>query len=221
MTKIRPLYYGRYVDDIFLVFENTPHLQGAREVTAWLANTLNPLLTVKRNTEESPSLRIRLAYARDSELTFAGTKQRIFALSSAHGLDLIQHIREQIRIQSSEHRLLPVVPETGAEMAAKALLATQDATRHVDALRKADSVSVRRLGLSLLLGDIEIYASDLRVASWRKVRNEFYALVSRHALTPVGFFDFATYLPRVFGLEHFSKWCRLSLARLCGEHRYG
>ena len=22
-------------------------------------------------------------------------------------------------------------------------------------------------------------------------------------------------------LERFSKWCRLSLARLCGEHRYG
>lgn len=200
MTKVRPLYYGRYVDDIFLVFENTAQLTGGRDVTAWLANTLAPLLTVKRNGGKTPSLRVNLPYARDSELTFVGAKQKIFALSSAHGLDLIQHIREQIRLQSSEHRLLPVVPESGAEMASRALLTTQDATRHVDALRKADSVSVRRLGLSLLLGDIEIYASDLRSASWQRVRKEFYALVSRHALTPVGFFDFATYLPRIFGL---------------------
>jgi hypothetical protein len=200
MTRVRPLYYGRYVDDIFLVFENKADLQGARKVMTWLGNNLTPLLTTKRNSDESPTLQIRLKYALDSELNFVGAKQKIFALSSAHGLDLIQHIREQIRLQSSEHRLLPVVPETGAEMASKALLATQDATRHVDALRKADSVSVRRLGLSLLLGDIEIYASDLRVASWRPVRKEFYALVMRHALTPVGFFDFATYLPRVFGL---------------------
>jgi len=199
-TKVRPLYYGRYVDDIFLVFENTAQLKGGKDVSAWLANTLAPLLTVKRNAGKSPSLRVSLSYAHDSELTFVGTKQKIFALSSAHGLDLIQHIREQIRIQSSEHRLLPVVPESGAEMASRALLATQDATRHVDALRKADSVSIRRLGLSLLLGDIEIYASDLRSASWQGVRKEFYALVSRHALTPVGFFEFATYLPRVFGL---------------------
>lgn len=199
-TEVRPLYYGRYVDDIFLVFENTAQLEGGRDVTAWLANALAPLLTVKRNAGKSPSLRVNLSYARDSELTFVGTKQKIFALSSAHGLDLIQHIREQVRLQSSEHRLLPIVPESGAEMASRALLATQDATRHVDALRKADSVSIRRLGLSLLLGDIETYASDLRSTSWQRVRMEFYGLVSRHALTPVGFFDFATYLPRVFGL---------------------
>jgi hypothetical protein len=199
-TRLRPLYYGRYVDDIFLIFENTAQLEGGPEVTAWLAKTLAPILTVKRNSGASPSLRVDLTYARDSELIFAGAKQKIFALSSAHGLDLIQHIREQIRLQSSEHRLLPVVPESGAEMASRALLATQDATRHVDALRKADSVSVRRLGLSLLLGDIEIYASDLRPRSWQRVRREFYDLVSRHAITPVGFFDFSTYLPRVFAL---------------------
>ena len=149
--RIRPLYYGRYVDDIFLVFENTEQLMNGRDVITWLAKKLDPLLTVKRNTGKSPSMRVKLPYASDSELTFAGTKQKIFALSSAHGLDLVQHIREQIRLQSSEYRLLPVVPESGAEMASRALLATQDATRHVDALRKADSVSVRRLGFSLLL----------------------------------------------------------------------
>ncbi|MFC5861850.1 RNA-directed DNA polymerase [Acidicapsa dinghuensis] len=199
-TNIRPLYYGRYVDDIFLVFENTQQLDGGRAVAAWLTKTLAPLLKPKRDSSKSPSLRVDLAYARDSELIFAGPKQKIFALSSPHGLDLIEHIREQIRLQSSEHRLLPVVPESGAEMASRALLASHDATRHVDALRKADSVSVRRLGLSLLLGDIEIYASDLRPSSWSVVRREFYALITRHALTPFGFFEFATYLPRVFGI---------------------
>lgn len=199
-TKLRPLYYGRYVDDIFLVFENIAQLEDGPAVNGWLADALAPLLTPRRNAGKPPSLRLNLPYARDSELIFAATKQKIFALSSAYGLDLIQHIRKQIRLQSSEHRLLPMVPESGADMASRAFLATQDGTQHIDALRKADSVSVRRLGLSLLLGDIETYASDLPPNSWRSVRIQFYKLVSRYALTPVGFFDFAAYLPRVFGL---------------------
>lgn len=198
--KINPLYYGRYVDDIFLVFENEANLADAGKVTRWLANRLKPLLSLEHNEEGSPSLRLRLPYAEDSDLIFAGAKQKIFALSSTHGLDLIQHIREQIRVQSSEYRMLPSVPHSGSEMALKALLATPDATRHVDALRKADAVSVKRLGLALLLRDVETYASDLLPRSWVKIRKEFYSLIKRHVLTPAGFFDFPSYLPRVFGL---------------------
>lgn len=157
-------------------------------------------MAVKKNDNGPPSLKLRLAYARDSDLIFAGKKQKIFSLSSAHGLDLVGHIREQIRIQSSEYRLLPEVPTTSAEMASKALLATPDAKIEVDALRKAEAVSVKRLGLSLLLRDIEVYSADLEPQSWRDIRSEFYGLVQRHVLTPIGFFEYASYLPRIFGL---------------------
>lgn len=200
VNKIHPIYYGRYVDDVFLVFENTDGLTSAKQVTKWLADELAPNLKVQHNGDGEPSLKLGLPYARDSELIFAGRKQKIFALSSSHGLDLIQHIREQIRIQSSEYRLLPVVPNTGVEMASRALLATPDASLQVDALRKADVVSVRRLGISLLLRDIEAYAADLHPDSWIDLRKEFYELNKRHVLTPQGFFEFVGYLPRVFGL---------------------
>jgi len=197
---VRPLYYGRYVDDIFLVFENKDGLSGPRQVMQWLAERLARRVVVERGSEGSPSLQLRLPYAKDSELIFRGAKQKIFALSSLHGRDLIQHIREQIRIQSSEYRLLPAVPSTGAEMASRALLATPDAKLEVDSLRKADAISVRRLGLSLLLRDIEMFSADLQPRSWNGVRNEFYGLVKRYAMTPSGFFGFSGYLPRVFGL---------------------
>jgi hypothetical protein len=200
IRRISPIYYGRYVDDIFLVFENTKSATSAREVTQRIASAMRPLLTIQANGEGVPSLKLALPFALDSELVFAGPKQKIFALSSPHGLDLIQHIREQIRIQSSEYRLLPAVPNTAVEMASRALLATPNASLQVDALRKADVVSVRRLGLSLLLRDIEAYAADLRPDSWLKIRHEFYGLVKRHVVTPNGFFEFISYVPRVFGL---------------------
>ncbi len=200
IEKIKPIYFGRYVDDIFLVFENDENLTTAKKVVEKIARDLAPLMKVHRDQFDLPSLKLKLPYAQDSELLFTGDKQKIFALSSSHGLDLIQHIREQIRVQSSEYRLLPEVPYTGVEMASRALLATPDSSLQVDALRKADVVSVRRLGFSLLLRDIEAYSADLSPDSWSELRNEFYKLVNNYVLTPTGFFEFISFIPRVYGL---------------------
>lgn len=200
LAKLKPIYYGRYVDDIFLVLRAAPNDYGAQRVTKGIAEALAPLLKVKKNGTGPDSLALNLPYAKDSELVFAGPKQKIFSLSSAHGSDLVHHIRDQIRQQSSEYRLLPAVPESGIAMASRALLATPSAALQADALRKADVVSVRRLGFSLLLSDIETYASDLKPDSWLSIRQEFYGLVSRHVVTPSGFFEFLGYIPRVFGL---------------------
>jgi hypothetical protein len=198
--KLEPVYYGRYVDDIFLVLKTDETDDGAQSVTGRIAAALSPIVKVKKGNGTPDSLTLHFPYARDSELIFAGPKQKIFALSSAHGADLVHHIRDQIRQQSSEYRLLPAVPASGNEMASRALLATPNAALQSDALRKADVVSVRRLGFSLLLADIETYAGDLRPNSWTQIRKEFYGLVTRHILTPTGFFDFVGYIPRVFGL---------------------
>ncbi|MGH6647546.1 RNA-directed DNA polymerase [Aquabacterium sp.] len=200
VAKLQPIYYGRYVDDIFLVLKAEGEEYGAQRVTGRIASSLNPLIKVKKSNAGPDSLTLHLPYAKDSELVFAGPKQKIFALSSAHGSDLVHHIRDQIRQQSSEYRLLPAVPETGIAMASRALLATPNAALQADALRKADVVSVRRLGFSLLLSDIETYAADLSPRSWQSIRDEFYGLVNRHVVTPVGFFEFIGYIPRVFGL---------------------
>ncbi|MHB9833261.1 RNA-directed DNA polymerase [Paraburkholderia terrae] len=200
LERVKPLYYGRYVDDIFLVLDATDEDHGATNVGQRLSRALAPLLKLQRNESGPPSLKVVLPYAKDSELVFAAAKQKIFALSSQHGVDLIHYIRAQIRAQSSEYRLLPAVPSSANEMASRALLATPNATLQVDALRKADVVSVRRLGFALLLSDIETYASDLAPGTWKNLREEFYALAQRHVITPIGFFDYFSYVPRIFGL---------------------
>lgn len=200
VEKLSPIYYGRYVDDIFLVLNADETDFNAQHVTRKISTALAPIVRIKKNSVGPESLTLHLPYARDSELVFAGPKQKIFSLSSAHGADLVHHIRDQIRQQSSEYRLLPAVPSSGIAMASRALLASPNAALQTDALRKADVVSVRRLGFSLLLSDIETYAADLRPSSWRPIREEFYGLVNRHIVTPAGFFEFFGYIPRVFGL---------------------
>lgn len=99
VEKLNPLYYARYVDDIFLVLKASPGDHGAQRVTTSIADSLAPLVSVKANGSGPTSLSLNLPYAEDSELVFAGPKQKIFSLSSEHGSDLVHHIRDQIRMR--------------------------------------------------------------------------------------------------------------------------
>jgi len=200
ISKLSPIHYGRYVDDVFLVLRHSAVADNASDVLRSIGSRLSPIAQFRRGKGGESALRLTLPYAEDSDLVFAGSKQKIFDLSGDYGLDLVEHISEQIRSQSSEHRLLAELPNSDVEMAARALLATPDATLEADALRKADAVSLRRLGFSLLLSDVEAYGRDLRPGAWRRLRLKFYSLVGRHLLTPRGFFEYTPYLHRVFGL---------------------
>ena len=194
---VDPDYYGRYVDDIFLVFKTPDEVFSGDSILTYLSKQVE-CLKINREKGKQPDLRLRFAYASDSVLKFTADKQKIFSLSGEHGLDFINQISSQIRAQSSEYRMLPEVPRDSTVMADKTLLASSDASLIPDALRKADIVSIRRLGLSLLLRDIESYSNDLSSAEWIDVRKEFYGLVERYLLTPRGLFDLFGYLPRVF-----------------------
>lgn len=201
IDHLSPVYYGRYVDDVFLVLRTDQSFSSGEDFIEWLSKKIPNLLRFKHNRKgKEGGLTVKLAYARDSKIVFTNKKQRIFFLRGSSGLDLITHIAEQIRRQSSEHRLLPDLPETGSEMASRSLLATPNASLEADSLRKADVLSVRRLEFSLLLRDVESYARDLYPAQWGRLRKEFYGLANRHIVTPQGFFDYSSYAHRIFGL---------------------
>jgi hypothetical protein len=200
-AELAPVYYGRYVDDVFLVLRHHQNFASGEAFLRWLANRLASIVEYEESERDTgPSLRIRFPYASDSELRFVGNKQKVFDLSNEPGLDLVEHISERIRLQSSEYRLLPELPESEAEMANEALLATPDATLEADALRKADKISIRRFGFAMLLRKVETYARDLHPKEWASLRRRFYGLVERHIITPQGFFGFTVYIHRVFRL---------------------
>lgn len=221
IEELMPAYYGRYVDDVFLVVRPGKKFQSGQEFLKWLVKRLRPIVTYQ-GTAKDPKLRLNLPYEGDSELIFAGNKQKMFQLAGKSGLDLIHPIIEKIREQSSEYRLLPALPDDETDMATRALLVTPNATLDADALRKADSIMLRRMGFSLLLSDVEAYARDLEPESWCQRRKEFYGLTERHLLSPRGVFDFYKYIPRIVGLMIACRdWtdavCFLSRLRLVRE----
>lgn len=196
-NNINPIYYGRYVDDIFLVFETPEDTISGEAIIRYISQRVD-CIKINRDEEGLPDLVIKLKYAFDSNLKFKTQKQRIFSLSSEHGLDLINQISSQIRAQSSEYRMLPSIPRDSIQMAEKTLLASSDASLVADALRKADTISIRRLGLSLLIRDVESYSKDLSCHEWKLIRHEFYGLCERYLLSPKGMFEYFQYFPRIF-----------------------
>ena len=218
VSRLDPSYYARYVDDVFLVLRHSDPFADGDAFLRWLGERLNPIATAVFQREgedrnDRPALRVDLPYGDGSELLFVGKKQKIFQLEGPHGIDLIGPIEEQISQQTSEHRNLPMLPDTESQMAHRALLVTSDATLNADALRKADAVTLRRSGFALLLGDVEAHVRDLDPGSWTALRHQFYELAHRHLLTPNAFFDYMRYLPRVAGImaccgdwEHASRF---------------
>ena len=194
-SALQPLYYGRYVDDIFLVIESPESVNDGGDILSFIEENCTSLR--KGNNAELMAL---FSYAKDSHLVFSKEKHKVFHLKSDFGLDLVNQIYIQIKKQSSEYRLLPELPLTAQEMAACSLLNSSDASLEADALRKTDAISIKRLGFALLLSDVESYSRDLIPSKWINIREMFYEIVDRYLMSPNAIFNYTLYYSRIFSI---------------------
>jgi hypothetical protein len=209
LQNLTPIYYGRYVDDVFLVVEPHRSFKSASEALGWLQTRL-PLKA--EPDSQATRWRVDVPGLGKSLLTFGEAKQKVFCLDGEAGLDLVRPITEAIRRRSSEFRSLPVLPTDEDRLAASSLLTTTDASIDADAIRKADAITVRRHGFSLALKKANEYREYLDADCWIPQRRAFLAVVRRHLLTPRGVAELSGYLPRVFTLAASTlEWRELRL----------
>ncbi len=210
---VQPLYYGRYVDDIFLVMRMAPQIRNAGDIWQRMQKlsensgsgcVLSP--DKEAGSKSENVWRIALNYDLDSsglpksKLRFAGAKQKAFFLEGLEGKALLNTIKRQIRLSSSEWRQLPEVPKLDEDIHADCLIADANATEPADNLRKADQISIRRLRFALHLRDIEAIATDLEPADWERVRKRLFEFAHSHLTAPRSLFTYAPYLQRIFAL---------------------
>lgn len=198
LENLKCKYYGRYVDDIFLVLEEEG-FESAADVMQSIRERLDGYVVLERPKGGSVGLRVTLPYGDHSKVVFSGAKQKIFMLSGDHGVDLVRQIADQVRKSSSEYRLIPSLGEVD-QILAGALLASTDAAIEADTLRKAEAMSIRRHGLSIATRNLEGYARDVKAEAWSAKRESTYGLILRHVITPVGLFNYTKYIIRVFGV---------------------
>jgi len=197
-TGLAPVYYGRYVDDIFLVIRDPGHLDDSVAALRYIAKRV---AAFPDEIGAGPiQLRLSGGYQGDTILALQPSKQKSFFLSGRSGLDLLDSIEAQIRSVSSERRLMPSPDRLSSMASAKVLSAAGNAAEEADTLRRADGLSVRRLSWALQLRAVEILARDLRRGDWQSERNEFYRFSLSHILRPDKILDHFDYLPRLLSL---------------------
>lgn len=192
--QVVPFYYGRYVDDIMLVMENTSGIKSTQKFWEWIFNRDGGIDLFK---DEQGSILFCPPYLRGSRVAFENNKNKLFVLSGESGAALINAISEQINQRASEWRSLPNLPESAETVATDLLKATNHAGEQADNLRKTDALTLHRAGFALNLRDYEAYERDLPPDAWQQHRYAFYRAVIDHLLTPVKFFELAPYLSRI------------------------
>ncbi|MBJ7408695.1 MAG: hypothetical protein JHD07_37585, partial [Bradyrhizobium sp.] len=139
-------------------------------------------------------------YQGGTKLRLKPEKQRIFFLKGQAGRDLLSNIAHQVRTLSSERRLMPLVDEMDETASARALAAAASAAEEPDSLRRADGLTLRRLGWSLQLRSAEILAKDLDQTTWIEQRRRFYEFACSHILRPDKILEQIDYLDRLISL---------------------
>nr|WP_298129842.1 RNA-directed DNA polymerase [uncultured Pseudoxanthomonas sp.] len=195
--NLSPIYYGRYVDDVLLIIRDPGDIDSSGLMS--LIEKRSEGL-VSKSQDGGWNVLLGEEYQGASKLSFQDGKHKVFFLHGQGGLDLLESIEKEIRSVSSERRLMPDLSMLEESTAAQVLSAAGSVGDEADTLRRADGLSVRRLGWSLQLRNAETVAHDLRPEDWRQERLKFYKFAQNHILRSDRFLDHADYFPRLLSL---------------------
>lgn len=215
--ELAPLYYGRYVDDIILIMEDTSDFQTPKDVWEWICKRSNGLLKAKNEKGCEEAVSFAPDYLSDSRILFSNEKNKVFLIDGDSGMALIDSIAHHIRHRASEWRALPNLPTDPKHVAKTLVEAIQKSGEKADSLRKVDSLSLGRADFAIKLRDFEAYERDLIPEAWVEHRHAFLNAFIQHVMVLPKFFELADYLPRIIRLatacEDF-ELLRLILKRL-------
>lgn len=190
--QLSPIYYARYVDDLFLVLHDSNEIRSPDDLWEFISQRIRAF---ERTSDGNVTLALP-DWGGETRLTLQAAKQKIFFLSGRSGADLLDHIASQIREVSSERRTMPLPEHIEKSHAARAL-ATTESSDDADSLRRADGLTLRRLGWSVLLRAVNTLARDLQPQDWKVQRDDFYEFAHEHVIRPDKVLEQVDHLPRL------------------------
>ncbi|RYZ91630.1 MAG: RNA-directed DNA polymerase [Proteobacteria bacterium] len=193
-SALSPIYYGRYVDDILLVIENSQRLKNEDDVFRYLRSRVD-LFDSSAN-----GLELTAEYFGNDYISFSGSKTRIFNLNGPSGKALLESIEQEMRKRSSEWRNLPDLPDSADEVTKDVLMAVGQDGIDADNLRLVEGISIRRAELAFRVRDAEAYQIELPASAWAEQRKGLVEAATKHLITLPLFFEVSEYFPRLVGL---------------------
>lgn len=197
VTNLSPIYYSRYVDDIFLVLYDRSNFLKQEDLWKFIEEKV---IGIKGDINSKNHEFVLPDWGGRTKIQFHPKKQKAFFLDGKAGLDLLENVSEQIRELSSERRLMPSVDDLHTLSSAKVLSSNATADEDVDALRKADGLTLRRLGWSVLLRSLSVLSRDLDAEEWVEERNEVYRFAHDHVIRAEKILEYLDKIPWLFSV---------------------
>lgn len=205
-TEIRPIYYGRYVDDIFIVLEDVGTITNPGECWMFMVKRLTGLRLTDEKSKKSKNKyqpqgwTYPLDYAKNSLIEFSKSKEKYFFLEGSSGELFLTVLKESLDENSSEWNLPPDINNDIDAFSDEVSKVTTDNQESANGLRKSDGISIQRLKFVLYLKRLELVVRYFPVEKWQKPFNSFINLCIEHAITPDTIATYTKYYPRVIGL---------------------
>ncbi len=192
--ELLPIYYGRYVDDIFIVIRDNGQIRRAEDFWSFARKRIKEI-----NQEKDGNI-IEMPYAEESRIKFTSAKQKTFILEGNSGEVFIQSIKNALDENSSEWRLLPDNENDISSMSEQLSSAQNGDGDSVLSLRQTDSISIQRQKFIIHLRNVEIAAEILPITNSSQSAERFIELCSDYIFTPERLEIYQKYYPRIVKL---------------------
>jgi hypothetical protein len=219
--SVKPIFYGRYVDDFFLVLEDENALiETSGDLWNYFSSKLKYLNlpnNIKKSGENNGSS-YELIYSGNSVLEFAIEKEKIFILEGNSGKVLIEKILKDLDDNSSEWKMLPDAEENLDELTRSIVSSSSDESDETPSLRDADRVSIQRLNFSLRLRDYETMVDLAPRDIWEHGIKKFFNLSLDFILSADNIPIYNKYYPRIIRLAIKAEM-PAAFQKLCSQYQ--
>lgn len=191
IQNVRPIYYGRYVDDLIIAVEynsDKDNLEFAK------------ILSSLKNFKIEKGIELRDLKDKKFKLEFNSDKENIFLFNNNKDKVELNHIRKSINKSSSEWKLLPDTSEYDENSDLDLFQSINKDCEEVNSLRKSGGLILKR---NKFIKEILSFESDIRNydnSVWQNRLNNFLNITFDFIYDIQNFIDLNKNVPRLFGL---------------------
>ena len=192
IENVKPIYYGRYVDDIIIALEYNND-----NTNLSFKNILNSLKSFK--ISENNEL---LSVNEESKfkLQFNSEKENIFLFNKSKDKAELNHLKKIINNNSSEWKLLPDTSEYELNNNLDLFQTINSECEEVNSLRKSSGLILKRNKFIKEIINFESDINNYHKKVWVKRLSNFLDITYDFIFDLQNFIDLNKYVPRLFGL---------------------
>lgn len=197
LENVRPLYYGRYVDDFIIAVEDSEHSK---------VNLTNILERLQRHKiVDNKIVETRNNNRKILLGEFNTDKEKIFLFNAEKDKTEIEHLKKAVNKNSSEWKLVPDTSEYDKVDSSDYFNDVNKECEEVDSLRKSTGISLKRNSFVREIIGFENNIHLLPREYWNSRLDKFLDLIFEYIFDLKNFIDLSKFIPRLFGIVIHSK----------------